>query len=445
MTIGRSELQQQETSAERGTVSSDTMTEISAQILTESAQKTDGDDTVHATTTTAAMDENYTKKNVNHDTRLNGGMESSDQTNHYSNKMPHTTTRRPEGEQDESLSRDDDDSDDDDSRNDRKPAAKPMKNDNENYDVSDKEECDTDDEEDESKPTSAVVVTEDGRILSDYEIQRLERIKRNRQYLAQLGLEGKEGGGGVWGERPPKKKRSRPKPVDAPVLPSRSSMSRRTKLNPVSYVEPPTSVRDLMRSDKNDKPQTDSIIHTTKITTTADTDTILATDTTTASAAAAAAETDTASTTPDADIGSTNGEQEHQQLVQPPTAKTNQLPVRKNSKKIEQPIYYEFKRIRALKRINLKKAERNFKVAEKQAMYWNKFVTVWERRNERKLEATRRRQVETAEKGMFGGKSIQDLLSEIDNRMPAIEQAIERYDDSIAVRMHGVCAPVRPW
>ena len=60
-----------------------------------------------------------------------------------------------------------------------------------------KQGSDTDDD-DESKPTG--VDTEDGRTLSEYKIQRLVRIKRNWQYLAQLGLAGKEGGG-VLGEK----------------------------------------------------------------------------------------------------------------------------------------------------------------------------------------------------------------------------------------------------
>jgi hypothetical protein len=87
-----------------------------------------------------------------------------------------------------------------------------------------KQGSDTDDD-DESKPTG--VVTEDVRTLSEYEIQRLVRIKRNRQYLAQLGLAGKEGGG-VLGE---KKRKARIKRVskEAPVV-RRSSRSRRTMI-----------------------------------------------------------------------------------------------------------------------------------------------------------------------------------------------------------------------
>jgi hypothetical protein len=60
---------------------------------------------------------------------------------------------------------------------------------------------------------------------------RIERIKRNQEYLATLGLQGNIG------KAPKKKKRNRTSVPAAPVLP-RSSLSRRTK-HQVSYVQKP--------------------------------------------------------------------------------------------------------------------------------------------------------------------------------------------------------------
>jgi hypothetical protein len=68
----------------------------------------------------------------------------------------------------------------------------------------------------------------------------------------------------------------------------------------------------------------------------------------------------------------------------------------------------------------LKKAERNSKAAEREVKYWNNLVSVWERRNERSLEGARQRQAEAMHKEVSGGKTIIDLLHEIDNRLPAI-------------------------
>jgi hypothetical protein len=87
---------------------------------------------------------------------------------------------------------------------------------------------------------------------------------------------------------------------------------------------------------------------------------------------------------------------------------------------LDQFIFAEFQRIKSTNNLILKKAERNSKAAEREVKYWNNLVSVWERRNERSLEGARQRQAEAMHKEVFGGKTIIDLLHEIDNRLPAI-------------------------
>jgi hypothetical protein len=113
--------------------------------------------------------------------------------------------------------------DDESVEDDRKPAAKPTMtglsqrqvDDHDNHNVQDlngegedesedegednqrddDDENEVEDEDDGSTSTASkskankdVPTTDDGRPLSEYELQRLERIKRNREYLSQLGL-----------------------------------------------------------------------------------------------------------------------------------------------------------------------------------------------------------------------------------------------------------------
>jgi hypothetical protein len=98
-------------------------------------------------------------------------------------------------------------------------------------------------ESDEEKAPVAELTDEFGRPLSAYEIMRLERIKRNKAYLAKLGLEGdpmngKKGTLLVSDKDDMKKKiaakKKRQKEV---VVHRRTSVGRRTKTKKIDYTE----------------------------------------------------------------------------------------------------------------------------------------------------------------------------------------------------------------
>ncbi|GKY91187.1 hypothetical protein MPSEU_000091400 [Mayamaea pseudoterrestris] len=110
------------------------------------------------------------------------------------------------------------------------------------------EEKEEEDEVTETDNAAAAqpLLDDDGRPLSEYERQRLERIERNKAYLQQLGLHE---------VKPPPK--ARPKKKEQPEMPlvkSRFS-SRATKKNEISYAEPSLSVAALMRQEASDKPK----------------------------------------------------------------------------------------------------------------------------------------------------------------------------------------------
>lgn len=96
-----------------------------------------------------------------------------------------------------------------------------------------------DDSDDDEKPASQQVaaapaaVGPDGHPLSAYELQRLERIRRNKEYLASLGLEkNKEA---MAAKKPAKK--PNPKSRKRPDIKRRSSISRASKEKAVTYSE----------------------------------------------------------------------------------------------------------------------------------------------------------------------------------------------------------------
>jgi len=247
-------------------------------------------------------------------------------------------------------------------------------------------------EKEESESKSEAYVTEDGRTLSEYEIQRLERIKRNRAYLAQLGLAGKDGGG-VLGK---KKKKERPRKAPTEEKPVIRRVSRRSKAKPVTYTEPSASVRDLLRvADKK----------------------------------ATNAPVDLKLSSPEkADMGVQEAEPPKQP---PPNSKPKKRSVNDRQ---EQFVYLEFLSIQSSKNQSLRQAERNVRTAEKEVKYWHKLVQRWERRKQRQSEAQRQRQTEVRERAELGGHSIKEVLQEIDSRMPEIAETVKRYDDLLQVR-----------
>jgi hypothetical protein len=287
---------------------------------------------------------------------------------------------------------------DDDSDEDRKPAAVNLdivgapnasRDDDGNDEGASSESSSSMTDQSDDETSKAAVVTEEGRRLSRYEVQRLERIKRNRQYLEQLGLEGETAIASM--DKP--KRRSRRKKAEilsTETIVPRETISRRSKMKKVSYAEPRTSVRDLFRqADRQREPESGG-------------------------------DDPNAATTrekSDKDETEIPSQQEH-------SNSNNDLRKMKSlTDRMDQTIFIEFKRIKAQKRLVVKTATRHFRAAQKEVKFWNKLLPAWERHS-----------AQQEERSQLGGKSAKELLAVMDKRMPAIARAIKRYDDSIIVR-----------
>jgi hypothetical protein len=243
---------------------------------------------------------------------------------------------------------------------------------------------DDDDDEDEELQGDGKVkhVDDEGRPLSEYEIQRLERIRRNREYLAQLGLEAKDGGG-VLGER---KKEFKPKSkkTEEPIQ-KRHSLSRRSKVKK-SYAEPSSSVRALLDESNRSETKKRSLITL-------------------------------------ASIPSESG-------TEPEPNKKK----RKHDERMEKFIYDEFRRIKSEKTQTLALAERNIRAADKEVKYWKKLVDIEKRKAQRQLAAEKQRKLVEQQRDALGGRSMKEMVQYIDSCFPKLQHAIKRYDDLLQVR-----------
>jgi hypothetical protein len=141
-----------------------------------------------------------------------------------------------EDEENEDKENEGEENEDEENEQDEENEEDNASDDQENSDSSSEEDSssDDDDDDDESKEDGkvAAATTEDGHQLSAYELQRLERIRRNKEYLASLGLEKNKPR--PQKTQPARKKRDNVKPA------RRSSLGRSTKANPISYSENPT-------------------------------------------------------------------------------------------------------------------------------------------------------------------------------------------------------------
>lgn len=283
----------------------------------------------------------------------------------------------------ETLSKDDNyDDDDNDSQcdsMDRKPAAAVDDNDeasnvsSSSDDDSDSSEGSTRDnavsEDAEAKEKGISLVDEEGRPLSEYEIQRLERIKRNKDLLTQLGLQGKGDGSGVLGG---KKKNSAPRKSeslknDQVNVKRRQTISRKTKLNRKSYKEPSKSIRSLLRETEG------------------------GTSTTSAS-----------------------------KKKPPPKSAPKKPRVERMSKEV----YDAFQQAQARRRNLFQQAQRNVRNAEKEVKYWQKRQTAATKPGSRKREDLRERRA-------LEGKTAREFIQIVDERMPEITEVIHDYENAM--------------
>ena len=151
-------------------------------------------------------------------------------------------------DEDEIDKQDGDEDDDDDSQNEDEEEEAEENDGDDDEDEGEQDEEDGDDEEDQEEDdeeedssdeddedeegdesSTKKVLTEDGREMSEYEMLRFERIRRNKEKLAALGLESQTGGG-VLGEKKKPKKKKKERPSVEVAGPKRSSLSRRSKV-----------------------------------------------------------------------------------------------------------------------------------------------------------------------------------------------------------------------
>jgi hypothetical protein len=277
---------------------------------------------------------------------------------------------------DSEVDGDDDDEDGDGENDDSEDRASSDDNDDKGDDQDDEEENSSDDGGNNGRAGASGTSTE-GRQLSDYELLRLERIKRNKQYLSALGLEGPGANDRVKASvKPVKRKRKRVSPSQ-----KRSSLSRRTKES-VTYTEPPAGVASLIRTvEKNEQEKT------------------------------------------------------KKGPPKPPSERKTKDPV----DRLEKFVFLEFKSIKAHKRQVLSLAEKNLGKASKEVKFWKKRAAVFERRQQRKLDRKLEQAKITKrledERRQLGGGTAKELLRDIDNRMPDILSAVARYDAKFEVRL----------
>lgn len=119
-------------------------------------------------------------------------------------------------------------------------------------DSSSDDSSNSDDDDEEGGESQPSVIIKDGRELSEYEIKRLERIRKNKEYLKQLGLEGDNG---VLGSRPTTKKKK--KPASSAPVPVKKRSSRRAARKKVDYSEPSATIASLLRAEEPKKKDDD--------------------------------------------------------------------------------------------------------------------------------------------------------------------------------------------
>jgi len=268
----------------------------------------------------------------------------------------------PEDDEEDEKGNEEEDQEDDDEQDDD--------DDDDDNSVDDDDDDDNDDDDVGDDSSAKKVLTEDGHEISEYEMLRLERIRRNKEKLAALGLEGQHGGG-ILGDKKKStnKKKKKPRPSMEHAGPKRSSLSRRSKGKITHYAAELPSVRQLLQ-------------------------------------------------------GTTEVKKEKSDKT--PKSKKSKDP----SERMDRVLHDEFRRIRSEKKTVLRQAERDHRAATKEAKYWKNQVQIAKRKEIREqkrqvLQVHKREE----EKEVLGGKTARQMLHEVDKRMPELLQAAEEYDE----------------
>jgi hypothetical protein len=252
---------------------------------------------------------------------------------------------------------------------------------------------------------------EDGHALSEYELLRLERIRRNKEKLAQLGLlnhqQHVKKKRNSMGSAAAKKQQQQQQQSqdDLNNMPSRSSLSRSSKRN-VNYAEPRGSLLSFSEQqysssmdqvDDNDNQHRNSFNPSSTTTT----NTMLAT--------ATSHDVNTVTTT--SLSNNSNNNNHHKNKAKKP--------------RMAKFIFREFQRIQGLQHATLKQAERNVRSAQTNVRHWIKLVDKYQRHLERQYLL---QQLQQQREEFHKSQPLRDVLREMDSRMPELLQAARDYE-----------------
>eukprot|EP00978_Attheya_sp_CCMP212_P035906 scaffold158952_cov53-Attheya_sp.AAC.2 len=239
------------------------------------------------------------------------------------------------------------------------------------------------DENDNEQEPSAPVFDEDGRVLSKYEIMRLERIKRNQAVLAKLGLQGSSSGGGILSpyadevKKKQRRKKQQAKNEDKKATQESRRLSSRAAKKNVDYSEK-ALLGDMA-----------------------------------------------AGITAEPANGGTKRKRKER-------ARKDRMP---------REIFHEFRRVERRHRQTLKSAEKSFRAAQTEQRYWKKQAGIFKRKemrriqNEARIELFRRAEEEAAEELRVLGTTSENLLIQVDMRMQELRMARMHYDRADEVRI----------
>jgi hypothetical protein len=252
-------------------------------------------------------------------------------------------------------------------------------------DSENKSEDDSESEDDREKDEEAGNEDSEGNEkdegMSAYEKMRLERIQRNKEYLANLGLDSIN----MKKSNRPKQQQKRP---DSKEVERRSSLSRRSKSRMTNYAIPMriNSIKDI------------SVVSKSK--------------------------GDTAGLEKES---STRDDEKQRKWKKKKTY----------NDRVDLSIYVEFQRLAAHKKQAVKEASKLVKMAEKELKHWKRVEERMSRKSqvsedvERLKEEARQRDREMA----AFGKSYKEAVREIDGRMNELVEAARKYDAVYNVSM----------
>jgi hypothetical protein len=259
-------------------------------------------------------------------------------------------------------------------------------------------------------------------------------MKRNREYLSQLGLESNDNEQGSRKKIKPTRKRE-----NTVIVERRSSITRRTKLQPIQYVGP-KSIREMIQRamQQGDENDTTSSRRNQKLKVPNDNNTdatlpTTSTQTATITTDGVATSTTVVSSTSKSKVTS-HVNDDRDGAMDNDDDKNNKdgfgIPYKKGNR-MEIFIFKEFRRLRSVKRQLLQKIERTHRMVQKEMKYWYHQKFQFDRKMQRKLFIDQYLLQQQQQQQMKN--THRDTLRSIDQKMPFVLQAIKKYDQSILV------------